>query len=137
LRDYGGGLTLDPGALIALERPGTQQARAVTAMIAERLARGCDVTLPTVVLSEWWRHAPNRGWPRYSPLHGVTVEPLQEHLAKLAGWALGEVGRGPSVADAIVVASAAPRGDVVLTADIEDLERLAALFPRSVRLSRV
>jgi len=106
-------------------------------MIVERLDRGCSVTLPTVVLTEWWRHAPNKGWPRYSPLRAVTVEPLDEDLAKLAGWALGEVGRGPSIVDAIVVASAAQRCDVVLTTDIGDLERLAALFPRSVRLSRV
>jgi len=50
--------------------------------------------------------------------------------------ALAHVGKGPSVADAVVMASAAQRGDVVLTGDLEDLGKLQAVFP-AVRLLRV
>ena len=41
--------------------------------------------------------------------------------------------RGATALDAIVMASAARRGDVVLTSDVYDLERLRAFFP-SVRI---
>jgi len=37
--------------------------------------------------------------------------------------------RGATTIDAIVMASAASRGDVVLTSDVGDLERLRAVFP--------
>jgi predicted nucleic acid-binding protein len=130
-------LTLDTGALIALERPGTERARFVTRLIADRLTRCHRVTLPTVVLAEWWRGEPKARLPKYSPLHAVNIEPLDDRIAKLAGWALGKAGKGPSIADAIVVVSAAQRGDVVLTSDIDDLTRVAALFTQSVRLLRI
>ncbi len=56
-------------------------------------------------------------------------------LAKLAGEAMAEV-RGATTVDAIVMASAAQRGDAVYTSDVDDLERLRAFFP-SVRVFHV
>jgi hypothetical protein len=44
--------------------------------------------------------------------------------------------RGATAVDAIVMASAPRRGDVVYTSDFEDLSRLQAQFP-SVRLLAV
>jgi hypothetical protein len=49
-------------------------------------------------------------------------------LARLAGEALAAVGDATTV-DAIVMASAARRDDVVYTADLADLVRLQAFFP--------
>ena len=57
-------------------------------------------------------------WPRFSP----------ESLARTAGEAVAKV-RDATTVDAIVMASAASRGDVVYTSDFEDLERLHAFFP--------
>ena len=57
-----------------------------------------------------------------------SVEGLDESLARIAGEAMGKV-KGAGVADAIVVASAAQRGDAVLTSDSADLLRLKAYFP--------
>ena len=54
--------------------------------------------------------------------------PMHEELATAAGEALAEVN-DVGVADAIVMASAARRGDVVYTSDFEDLQRLRAVFP--------
>ena len=51
----------------------------------------------------------------------------------MAGEALATVGKGPSVIDAIVMASAARRGDRVVTSDYGDLDRLRGVFP-GVRL---
>ena len=58
----------------------------------------------------------------------VNVEPLTERLARVAGIALAAV-RGATSIDAVVMASAASRGDVVLTSDPVDLERLRGYFP--------
>ena len=59
---------------------------------------------------------------------GMLAEVLPESLAQLAGEALAQV-QDSTVVDAIVMASAASRGDVVYTGDSEDLARLCACFP--------
>jgi hypothetical protein len=53
-------------------------------------------------------------------------------LAQTAGEALAAI-KSASAIDAVVMASAALRGDVVYTSDIVDLERLRRHFP-SVRV---
>lgn len=123
------GLTLDSGALIALER-GEKRMRLVMQRAAQREA---VVTIPAVVLGEWWRGGTGR---QRDILESIDVEPVSEFLGKLAGEAIAAVGAGPSVVDAVVMAAAAQRGDVVYTSDFEDLERLRERFP-SVRLLRV
>jgi hypothetical protein len=60
------------------------------------------------------------------------VEPLDKELAKLAGEGIAAVPRATCI-DAIVMASAARRGDVVYTSDVEDLMRLQGFF-RGVRV---
>ena len=87
------------------------------------------VTVPSAVITEWWR---GRSDARETILDGVRVEPLDERLARLAGEALAAV-EGATVVDAVVMASAARRGDIVYTADFADLLRLQAFFP-SVRV---
>ena len=115
------GITFDTGALIALERRRPRVARVYTTAVAD----GVIVTVPTAVVTEWWR---GRSDHRERILGGVRVEPLDVGLAKNAGEALAVV-RGATVVDAMVMASAARRGDVVYTSDVEDLERLRAVFP--------
>lgn len=118
------GFTFDTGALIALER-GDQRMRIVL-----KLARtdGIPIVVPTVVLGEWWR---GRTRVRATILASVVVEPLTEALAKLAGEALAAL-RSATFVDAVVMASAAQRGDVVYTSDQGDLEKLRTHF-RAVR----
>jgi hypothetical protein len=84
------------------------------------------------VVTEWWR---GRSDARETILDGVRVEPLDERLTRLAGDALGAIP-GATTVDAIVMASAARRGDIVYTADLEDLGRLQRFF-RSVRVLAV
>jgi predicted nucleic acid-binding protein len=83
------------------------------------------ITVPTVVVAEWWRGQRGRV---ARVLDGVVVEPLDERLARIAGEALGAT-RGANAVDAIVMASAAQRGDVVYTSDVSDLRRLGTHFP--------
>lgn len=115
------GLTFDTGALIALERRRQRMAR----IYATAVAGGLLVTVPAVVVSEWWR---GRTDVRDAVLRGLHVEPTHVELAQRAGEALAAV-RGATTVDAIVMASAARRGDVVYTSDFSDLERLRAFFP--------
>ena len=58
----------------------------------------------------------------------VNVEPLSLAVAKAAGEAQAAVASSTAV-DAIVMAFAASRGDVVFTSDTHDLDRLRAFFP--------
>jgi uncharacterized protein YaiI (UPF0178 family) len=51
-------------------------------------------------------------------------EPLSYELARRAGELCGRSGTA-DIVDAVVVESAASRGDLVLTSDINDLEHLA------------
>lgn len=122
------GLTLDTGALIALER----RKRRVMGLLRVAREDGLAVTAPAVVIAEWWR---GRSDVREEILDAVEVEPMTQALAQQAGEALGAV-RGATSADAIVMTSAALRGDAVLTGDVDDLSRLQRRFP-AVRVLRV
>ena len=121
------GLTLDTGALIALERR-KQRMRQV---LERALAKDQPITVPADVVGEWWR---GRTELREAILEAVDVEPLSLPLAKVAGEALATI-HGATLVDAIVMASAASRGDIVYSSDVDDLERLRRVFP-GVRVLR-
>lgn len=120
-------LTFDTGALIALER---RKQRMIDVVVRARQLR-LPVMVPSVAIAEWWR---GRTDARLRILAGVLVEPLDESLARAAGDALAAVV-GATMADAVVMASAARRGCVVYTSDVADLERLRTFFP-GVRVLR-
>ena len=61
-------------------------------------------------------------------MNACSIDPLDEALAKAAGELCAKA-RVSDVIDAAVVASAARRGDLVLTSDPRDLRRLASLTP--------
>lgn len=115
------GITFDTGALIALER----RRQRMKAVVEHALQREQVITVPVDVVGEWWR---GRTALRDAILECVDIEPLSESLAKLAGESLTVV-RGATLIDAIVMASAASRGDVVYTSDVADLEQLRRYFP--------
>jgi predicted nucleic acid-binding protein len=115
------GITLDTGALVAIERR-KQRGSQLLELARQRLA---VLSVPVPVIAEWWR---GRTDVRERILDVVNVEPLSLVVAKSAGEAQASVARSTAV-DAIVMAFAASRGDVVFTGDTRDLERLRAFFP--------
>jgi predicted nucleic acid-binding protein len=115
------GITFDTGALIALER----RRQRMKDILERALERDQVITVPADVVGEWWR---GRTDLRDAILECVDVEPLSEALAKLAGEALAVV-RGATLIDAVVMASAASRGDLVYSSDVADLEKLRHYFP--------
>jgi hypothetical protein len=122
------GITLDTGALIALER----RRQRMREIFEHALLKEQPLTVPADVVGEWWR---GRTDVRDAILDSVDVEPLSVALAKRAGEALAAIS-GATLVDAIVMASAASRGDIVYSSDIDDLERLRRHFP-NVRVLRV
>ena len=80
-----------------------------------------------MVVAEWWR---DRRSVAARWLSGLDVEAVDEALARVAGEVLGELrlGREHTI-DAIVMASAARRGDILYTSDFDDMARLGTRFP--------
>lgn len=114
-------ITFDTGALIAVERRRPRMRE----VVERALELNQRIVVPTAVVGEWWR---GRTDVREAILGSVDIEPLDEALAKLAGEAMAAV-RGATLVDAIVMASAASRGDVVYTSDVSDLTKLQRYFP--------
>jgi predicted nucleic acid-binding protein len=114
--------TFDTGMLIALER----RRQRATEAFRNIVRRGFLPIVPAVVYAEWWR---GRTSIREEILAAVVVEDMPPSLCRAAGEALGAV-KGSSLADAVVMASAALRGGgVVYTSDVDDLKRLQLHFP--------
>jgi predicted nucleic acid-binding protein len=108
------GVTFDTGVLVALER---RHAGALALLRACRLSRA-SITIPAAVVAEWWR-----GTHR-TLLECGSLEALTPELAQRSGELLAATGRSNAV-DATVIASAAQRGDIVVTGDDDDLGELA------------
>jgi predicted nucleic acid-binding protein len=114
--------TFDTGMLIALER----RKQRATEAFRHIIRRGFLPIVPAVVYVEWWRR---RSDIREEILAAVAVEDMPASLCRAAGEALGAV-KGSSLADAVVMASAALRGGgIVYTSDVDDLKRLQRHFP--------
>ena len=127
-----GGFTLDTGAFIALQRRKLRAIRFIE--LAER--DDLELRAPADVLAEFWR-----GTPLIAPVATLIESAVQwidvtPHLAKRAGRALADAGRGPSAVDALVATVAATFGDAVLTSDPEDFARLAQHY-RGLRVLAV
>ena len=117
------GITLDTDALIGLER----HERRMLARLATWTNADAAITVPSVVVAEWWR---GQKGPAARLLDAFTVEPTSRALAKVAGEALADLRLGGEhTIDALVMASAASRGDIVYTSDFDDLTLLATCFP--------
>jgi predicted nucleic acid-binding protein len=113
------GLTLDTGALIAIDRGD----HGVRAWLERAYRRGQVPTVPTVTIAQAWRDG--RRQARLATfLARARIEQLDLDLARRAGELQGRTGTRDPV-DAVVAVSAARRGDRVLTSDAEDLLALA------------
>ena len=117
--------TFDTGALIALERRRPRMRRILELAAAD----ATPIIVPAACVAEWWR---GRTDHREEILRAVVVEHTDDALVRLAGEALARLPSATCI-DAMVMATAARRGGVVFTSDMDDLQRLQAVFP-SVRV---
>jgi predicted nucleic acid-binding protein len=125
------GITLDTGALIAMEK---RKPRATMLLRAAREQRA-ELFATTPVIAEWWRGRSDR---RDDIKFGVTIVPFPLPAAEAAGLVLGQIRTASErvrlAIDVMVMAFAALHGGgLVYTSDVEDLARLSEYFP-SVRI---
>ena len=115
------GITLDAGALIALDRNDRQ----VIALLARTIERGMRVTIPATVLAQAMRNpsrqARLRRLIRQSSTDLVALDGLD---ATLVGLLLARSGT-EDIVDAHVVICAERSGQALVTSDPGDIQRLS------------
>ncbi len=124
------GLTYDTGALLAAEA----NRRELWALHAQSLLRGERPVVPATVLAQAWRGGPQAQLSRL--LRGCRIEDLDEPRARASGVACARAGTR-DIVDAAVVVGALARGDLVVTSDPDDLERIAASLDSTIPLQSV
>ena len=114
------GITLDTGALIALDRGDKR----MIALLHEALAQGCAFRVPAGVLGQAWRDRRVQvTLGRFLRSEEVEIIPLDEHLARSCGELCGATNTS-DIIDASVVILARERRDSIVTSDPHDLRRL-------------
>ncbi len=114
------GLTLDAGALIAIDR----NDRGAIAVIYRAIENGRSIAVPAGALAQTWRDG--RRQARLARLLAepeVEVVALDDFRAREAGQLCG-IRKTSDIVDASVVLCARARNDQVFTSDPEDLARL-------------
>ncbi len=114
------GITLDTGALIALDRGDKR----MIALLDQALAQRRTFRIPSGVVSQAWRDGRIQGeLARFLRSHEVEIVPLDEQFARSCGELCGATGTS-DVIDASVVILARERRDSIVTSDPDDLRRL-------------
>lgn len=119
------GLTLDAGALVAVER-GDNKLRAIAFDVRRA---GLPMALPAGGLAQVWR-----GGRRQARLARLLKEPrlevvaLDEAVARVVGQMCGESGH-PDVVNVSVALCARERGHTVVTSDPDDVRRVDRRLP--------
>lgn len=121
-------VVLDSGALSALaEKDGL-----VRSILKEALANDVAAVVPSVVLAESTTGT-NRDAPTNAVLKGIAVVAITEAVARQAGALRYKLrlARAGTIDALIVAAADEVAGSVVLTRDVRDLRRLAAVRGRT------
>ncbi len=116
------GVTLDAGALIAIERGD----RRLQALLDEAHAAGADLAVPAGAVAQAWRDGSRQArLARFLKLAMVSVVPLDEPEARAAGALCGRTGTVDVIGASVVICARA-RNHAVVSSDPDDL---AALDP--------
>jgi predicted nucleic acid-binding protein len=114
------GITLDTGALIALDRGDKR----MIALLYQALAQRCAFQVPSGVLAQAWRDGRTQViLARFLRSEEVEIIPLDDQLARSCGE-LCRATNTSDVIDASVVILARKRRDPIITTDPHDLRRL-------------
>ena len=119
------GVTLDAGALIALDRG---ERRMIT-LLDQALKARKAFRIPAGVVAQVWRDSRIQvTLARFLKAREVEIVPLDEHLSRSCGELCGATGTS-DVIDASIVIIAKERNDVIVTSDDDDLRRLDPSAP--------
>ena len=124
-RKTSAGITLDTGALIALDR-GDQR---MIALLRQALAQGFAFRVPSGVLGQAWRDGRVQvTLGRFLRSEEVEIIPLDAQLARACGELCGATNTS-DIIDASVVILARERQEPIVTSDPSDLRRLDPAAP--------
>lgn len=113
-------LTLDAGALIALDRGDKR----MIALLTKALARGWVFRVPSGVLAQAWRDGRVQvTLARFLRADEVEIVPLDEQVARSCGELCGAANTS-DIVDASIVILARMKRDLIVTSDPDDLRRL-------------
>ena len=114
------GVTLDAGALIALDKGDMR----MIALLQQSLTQGLGFRIPSGVVGQAWRDGRRQvALARLFTASEVEIVPLDEELGRACGELCGIAGTS-DVIDASVVITAREYNDVIVTSDPDDLRRL-------------
>src|SRR5262249_21531266 len=119
------GITLDAGALIALDRGDKR----MIALLGQALAKRRTFHVPSGVVAQAWRDGRTQvTLGRFLRADEVEIVALDGELARTCGELCGATGTS-DIIDASVVIVARERRDTIVTSDANDLRRLAPKSP--------
>jgi hypothetical protein len=120
------GLTLDAGALLALDRPG--KAIAMQARMDETLRRGGTVCIPVGAIAQAWRSSRQVRLARLLKSLGIDVAIMTPNVARTVGLLCARTGHS-DVIDVHVALCARERRHAVVTSDPDDISRVDPALP--------
>jgi predicted nucleic acid-binding protein len=119
------GLTLDAGALVAVERLN----RRVRALIQLTFDRGLEVAITTGAIAQAWRGGPRQAQlARLLATPELIVVPLDDVTARAVGVLCGQSGHA-DVIDVHVALHATEMGHHVVTSDPDDIRAVNPSLP--------
>lgn len=120
------GLTLDAGALIALDQPG--KAAIMQARLDEARRRGGSICIPIGAIAQAWRGPRQVRLARLIKASDVEVALMTLPMARAVG-AMCAAGGHHDVIDVHVALCARERHHAVVTSDLDDLARIDPTLP--------
>jgi predicted nucleic acid-binding protein len=120
------GLTLDTGALLALDRP--RKAVVMQARLAETLRRGGTVCIPVGAIAQAWRSSRQVRLARLLKSLDIDIAIMTPNVARSVGLLCARTGH-TDVIDVHVALCARERRHAVVTSDPDDLSRIDPGLP--------
>jgi hypothetical protein len=124
-----GGLTLDTGALLAMDHP--SQAIVMQARLDETLRRGGTVCVPAGAIAQAWRSSRQVRLARLARLlksRDIDIAIMTPNAARSVGLLCARTGHD-DVIDVHVMLCARERRHVVVTSDPDDMSRIDPGLP--------
>jgi hypothetical protein len=120
------GLTLDTGALLALDDPA--KAIAMQARLAEAVRRGGTVCVPVGAIAQAWRSSRQVRLARLLKSRDIDIAVMTPNVARSVGLLCARTGHD-DVVDVHVALCARERGHAVVTSDPGDIAHIDPELP--------
>ncbi len=120
------GLTLDTGALLALDHPA--KAVLMQARLEEARRRGGSICIPAGAVAQAWRGSKQVRLARLIKSADVEIAALTLSIARIVGAICGSTGH-VDIVDVHVALCARERHHAVVTSDLDDLRHVDPALP--------